>query len=435
MRLRVFSVVITLSGLLISCGRPSPVYRTPPVEILPEITEAAPESDGQTVRVLLLETSGSVDFETDRAIVTEMEEPGIDGRALLSSGSHRLSLQGGTVRVVQGRKSVASAPFIRISPVEGSSFTIDGRSFRGELLCFAKGGKILAVNLIDIEDYLKGVLPYEIGYLKQDEYEAYKVQAVASRSYALSKLEAMKDSPYDLKATVMDQVYKGIGGEDPRASRAVEETRGLVGTWDGTIITAYYSSCCGGHTADIRDGWPWKAYYPYLYGSRDAAVEGGKSFCRESRHFRWEADWTGNALQGILRKTLPAELGARVSPFTRLIDIRTEGVSASGRVKALVFVTDRGEYRVEGDRLRWVLRPESATGPILRSTLFKIEVERSGGRVRSVRVRGGGNGHGTGMCQSGAIMMAREGYSAEQILLHYYPGITLERIDRGSGPR
>ena len=91
-------------------------------------------------------------------------------------------------------------------------------------------------------------------------------------------------------------------------------------------------------------------------------------------------------------------------------------------------VTDKGTYTVEGDRIRWVLRPESSKGPILRSTLFKVEVARGSGRVKKVTVKGGGNGHGVGMCQSGAIGMASEGFSAERILEHYYPGVKLARI-------
>ena len=246
MRLSVFSVLLLSATMIISCGRPAPVYRTPPVEILPELPVTVPKSDQLLVRVLILETSKSVSVDTKRAIVTELEEPGFDGRALLSSGSHRVSRHGSDVRVMRGRKPVASAPIVRISPAEGTSFSIDGKAFRGELLFLIEGNKILAVNLIDIEDYIKGVLPSEIGYLGQGEYEAYKVQAVASRSYALSKLEARKEASYDLRSTIMDQVYKGIAGENAEASRAVDETSGLVGIWDGMVITAYYSSCCGG---------------------------------------------------------------------------------------------------------------------------------------------------------------------------------------------
>ncbi len=129
-----------------------------------------------------------------------------------------------------------------------------------------------------------------------------------------------------------------------------------------------------------------------------------------------------------MKKSLPAELGSRVASFSRLIDIGITGTSRSGRVKGIVITTDNGEYEVVGDRVRWVLRPDSAGGTILRSTLFKMKVERKGGRVVSVDLKGAGNGHGTGMCQTGAIRMAELGYSAFEILLHYYPGVKIEKI-------
>jgi len=175
-------------------------------------------------------------------------------------------------------------------------------------------------------------------------------------------------------------------------------------------------------------GWPWKAHYSYLFGGRDAETPQGNSFCRDSKHFRWKVRWSGKDLRNILRKTLPAEIGERVASFRTLIDIKVEGYSRSGRVKSLKILTNSGSYRVAGDRVRWVLRPQSASGAILRSTLFKMTVKKSGGRVQSVDLVGGGNGHGVGMCQSGTIQMAQMGYSGEEILLHYYPGITIKRI-------
>jgi stage II sporulation protein D len=96
-------------------------------------------------------------------------------------------------------------------------------------------------------------------------------------------------------------------------------------------------------------------------------------------------------------------------------------------VKAIEIVTDRGRYRVEGDRIRWVLRPNPNSDAILKSTLFKMDVKRIKGKVSAVNLVGGGNGHGIGMCQSGAIAMAAAGYSAEEILRHYYPGIVIRR--------
>ncbi len=415
--------------MVFSCAAPDRgAY--PPVETLPEKRIDLPGGDDEpVVRVLVLETEGRIRIDIPGGQVAAKSEDGRTIGRFEVNGTVAVSKTRNGLKLKQRNRPVHEAPIMEIRPSGDAGFTIDDTPYRGGLLLRRVGGKtILAINIIEIDDYLKGVLPAEIGYLKEGQYEAYKVQAIASRSYSLSKLEEKKNEPYDMRATIMDQVYRGIKGENRVASEAVDRTRGIVGVWDGQPIRAYYSACCGGHTSDIRVGWPWKAYYPYLYGRRDAPGEGGKSYCRESRHFRWEVVWSGSDLSRITGKTLPAELGGRVAPFNVIRDIRVTGYSSSGRARAIEIVTDKGTHRVEGDRIRWVLRPELSRGPILRSTLFKMEVSRSGGRVKQVRLKGGGNGHGVGMCQSGAIGMASEGYSAERILAHYYPEAALVKI-------
>lgn len=415
--------------MVLSCaGSDKGAY--PPVETLPESDMDLPGSDDvPLVRVLILETDSRIRIDIPGGQVAAKSADGQTIGRFEISGTISLSKTKNGLRLKQRNRPVHEAPVMEIRPTGNTGFTIEDMSYRGGLLIRIHGGKkIQAINVIEIDDYLKGVLPSEIGYLKEGQYEAYEVQAIASRSYSLSKLEEKKNEPYDMRATIMDQVYKGIKGENKKASEAVEKTRGVIGMWEGEPIRAYYSSCCGGHTADIRIGWPWKSGYPYLYGRRDAHGEGGGSFCSSSRHFRWEVVWSGSDLARITGKTLPAELGGRVPPFNVIRDIRVTGYAPSGRAKAVEIVTDNGTHRVEGDRIRWVLRPDSSKGPILRSTLFKMEVSRGGGRVKQVRIKGGGNGHGVGMCQSGAIGMASKGFSAERILAHYYPGISLVKI-------
>ncbi len=424
------AVVLAVSLVMVfSCAAPDRRAYSP-VEILPETKTDLPGGDDiPVVRVLVLETEDRIRIDIPGGQVAAKSEDGRTIGRFEVSGTVAVSKTRNGLRLKQRNGPVHEAPVMEVRPSGDEGFTIEDTPYRGGLLLRRRGGKtILAINVIEIDDYLKGVLPAEIGYLKEGQYEAYKVQAIASRSYALSKLEEKKNEPYDMRATIMDQVYRGIKGENRIASEAVDRTRGVVGVWDGEPIRAYYSACCGGHTSDIRVAWPWKAHYPYLYGRRDAPGESGKSYCRESRRFRWEVVWSGSDLSRITGKTLPAELGGRVAPFNVIRDIKVVGHAPSGRARVVEIVTDNGTHRVEGDRIRWVLRPESARGPILRSTLFKMEVSRGGGRVKQVRLKGGGNGHGVGMCQSGAIGMASEGYSAERILAHYYPGAALVKI-------
>ncbi|MDD3642060.1 MAG: SpoIID/LytB domain-containing protein [Candidatus Krumholzibacteria bacterium] len=416
-----------LAGLLAACGAPRPAC--PPAPAPAPLPPAPEPGEAPIVRVLVLESDRAFTVSVPRARVFEAAGDGWTP-VFEISGTFAVSRAGDGVRLRQRGGRSHDALALEIRPDAGGLFTIEDIPYRGILQARPGGSGIAAINVIEIDDYLKGVLPSEIGHLGDGLFEAYRAQAIASRSYALSKLEEKRGELFDLRSTVMDQVYRGVRGENARASEAVDATRGLVGTWDGEPIRAYYSSCCGGHTADIRVGWPWKTPYPYLEGVRDAPPGENRSYCAGSGHFRWEAKWSGTDLARILQKTLRSELGEVVRPFNILRDIRIDSRSASGRAAAITVVTDAGTWRVEGDRIRWVLRPDSPTGPILRSTLFKMETRRGGGRVRSVELIGGGNGHGIGMCQNGSIRMAGLGMSAEQILGHYYPGIAIGKIYR-----
>ncbi|MFO7915965.1 MAG: SpoIID/LytB domain-containing protein [Candidatus Krumholzibacteriales bacterium] len=402
-----------------SCAKETVVYRRVP----PSLERSATE-----LRVLVIENVPGIEIFSEYMVAAGISSGYDHPEGFTGSGTLHASCGSGLVKLARGGKTVLETERIILKPERSGFIKLNGTGYRGKLVLTTEGGGGLsAVNYIEVDDYLKGVLPAEIGYLKGKNAEAYRAQALASRSYAISKLEETRGRYYDLKATIMDQVYKGVAGEYPPANRAVEDTRGLVIVWKGNPARAYYSSCCGGHTADIRTNWPWKEHYPFLRGVRDSDQEGRESFCRRSRHFRWRVRWSGDDLIDILRVTLPGICGEEVKPFRKLIDIESGGHSRDGRIKSLTFKTDSGSYRVEGDRIRWVLRPDSPSGAILKSTLLKISVNREAGSVSELKVLGGGNGHGVGMCQSGAIQMSREGYTAGEIISHFYPGVSIEK--------
>lgn len=418
--------------LFLACG--PKIVEKPAGEVAePEIgqVEVSPFTGVPEVRVLVIEGKENVRVSTQADFLLS---EGIDETPLgrfESGGSYTVKSRGDDVALVLGGKTLHTAPQLYIRPASDGRMYVGGKPYRGGFLFTSSHRKLISINVVAVDDYIKGVLPVEIGYLKTEQYEAYKAQAIASRSYALSKLEEKAGELFDLKATIMDQVYRGVQGEDPNASRAVDETRGLVAMWKGEPVRAYYSSCCGGHTADIRIGWPWKTAHPYLEGSRDVVEETkGKSLCSHSPHFRWRVHWSGSTLERILKKTLPEVLGVKPGVIGGLVDIRVLNTARDGRVEAILIETDRGDYRVEGDRIRWVLRPSPNSDEILRSTLFKMNVTKARGKVGSVNLVGGGNGHGIGMCQTGAIRMAELGYTAKEILLHYYPRITVHRLYR-----
>ncbi len=410
---------------------PRPVEPPSPVAIPPVTPEAVALLDSPpTVRVLVLESRGTIRLRVPGAYAVGDDAGGSAAR-MERGGELSVRASDGEVVLAEGRRRVFASRRIFVAPVDGGFVSVDGASYRGGFLFVASRGGVAAINILDVDEYLKGVLPSEIGYLKDAQYEAFRAQAIAARSYALSKLDEKRGEIYDLNATVMDQVYRGASSESEAGNRAVEETRGLVCTFLGEPARAYYCSCCGGHTADIRAVWPWKTPYPYLYGVRDTVPgTAGESLCRGSRHFRWRAHWSASTLGAVLQRTIPRELRASAGDVGKPLDVRTLGVGRDGRVLGLEIETDRESFTVQGDRIRWVLKPDPGSDAILRSTLFNMDVSRAGGRVASVDVLGGGNGHGVGMCQTGAIRMAELGYRGEDIIAHYYHGTRIVTLYR-----
>ncbi|MBM3318041.1 MAG: SpoIID/LytB domain-containing protein [Candidatus Eisenbacteria bacterium] len=302
---------------------------------------------------------------------------------------------------------------------------VGGRPYRGEILVRAEPGmRLTAINALRIEDYLLGVVPVEIGSSESTPGAALQAQAIAARSYALHYLGRRAASHgCDLLATVDDQAYGGIGAETGAASRAVAETRGIVAVHEGRAIRANYSSTCGGRTEEAERAWPGTGY-PYLRSVRDAAGGGG-FWCAESPHARWEVCWECGQLAEIVLARLPEEdPAARGRELGRLRDIEIAARSPSGRAEELRVSTDGGVFRVRGDRIRWLLRRPDG-GP-LRSTLIG-RLRRSGKQECRICLEGRGFGHGVGMCQTGALGMARGGVPAEEILRRYYRGVHLAR--------
>jgi peptidoglycan hydrolase-like amidase len=133
----------------------------------------------------------------------------------------------------------------------GQPIKVEGSSYRGTLeVRVDRSGRLRVINILDVEDYLKGVVPNEMGPGVYPELEALKAQAVAARTYIVANLGQFSDNGYDVCDSAQCQVYKGQGTEHPLSSQAVDQTRGLVLTYEGRPINALYTSTCGGHTED-----------------------------------------------------------------------------------------------------------------------------------------------------------------------------------------
>jgi len=311
---------------------------------------------------------------------------------------------------------------IRCKPRQQSSFiTLEDRAYRGYLRCrFLEAPMgIEVLNIVDIEDYLKGVLPAEIGDRAPDEYEAVKAQAIAARTYAVWRLT---EFPAGLSPTVADQVYNGLDSEKEFLSQGVDDTRGEIMVYRRHPVAAYFHAVCGGHTTTVEKTWPEKQGRPYLQPVDD------RDYCAWAKTYSWTEIFSAAQLKESLETYFTSQNHARPGDFDAIRDIRFIAGKDGGRIRTMVVSTVRGEFRESYDRIRWALGQPSAPGTILLSTCFNALKEVHDDRVVSLKLIGHGNGHGVGMCQCGAIGQARAGKKYDDILKYYYKHIKLTRL-------
>jgi stage II sporulation protein D len=267
-------------------------------------------------------------------------------------------------------------------------------------------------------------VPLEIGKRRPDERAAVEAQAVAARSYGFLHLTPAR--AYDMVATVQDQVYGGTAAETPISDQAVQATAGMVVKYAGQVISTPYHSTCGGSTAAVHEVWYAQPDEPYLRPVSDRIPGTDRFYCDSSPRFKWTSNFDRAALRSALEKYLWAYTTSPRGAIGRVTGISEQGRTESGRIAALSIQTDRGNYTLKGNDIRFVLRDPSGT--ILNSTYFTPEATVTGGEVSQLTITGRGYGHGIGMCQWGAIGRARAGQDYKTILATYYPGTTIGRI-------
>ena len=290
--------------------------------------------------------------------------------------------------------------------------------YNGEFIVTANGNKLNAINVIDIEDYLRGVVPYEIGKLDESKFEALKAQAVAARTYAYKHFGSRVAQGFDVYADTRDQVYKGLHSATALTDKAVRETEGVVMTYNGEFITAYYHSTCGGETEGVVT-WG-RPDHPYLKNKPDLRPD-GTPWCRESSYSEWTREFTEDELRDLFQINAK-EAKANVPSFSSIKSMHIQDTLKSGRIHTLVIETNNGSFTAKADKIRWLFK---RGGTILPSSFFRIH--KNGNEWI---LKGKGFGHGVGLCQMGARARAQAGQSYIQILTHYYPGITLEKFKR-----
>jgi SpoIID/LytB domain protein len=408
----------------------------------------------------------------------------------LFSGPFTARPAGHTVALIDSSGGkIACLPLIRLKAEKGSTFTLssvtignrfhwerkEDQTFPGDLALRSRGeGTLTAINEIPLEDYLASVIASEMNDAAPPEY--LKAHAILSRSWLLASLEKKQSSGkmpaaragdaadtfirwydredhdlFDVCADDHCQRYQGItrlSSENPR--RAVRETEGLCLTFHGDICDARYSKACGGLTEDFGTAWEDRDI-PYLKSVPDAPIphrqigteeEAATWFCSRPEaycntgdegllrrilsptdrdtedFFRWTVEYTAGELEEILHEKSGLDLGA----LQEIIPLRR---GPSGRISMLKIVGSKKSVVVgkELEIRRWLSRSH------LLSSAFVVRKEGNArGEAVGFVFHGAGWGHGVGLCQIGAAVMAERGFPAADILKHYFRGAGIQKI-------
>lgn len=308
------------------------------------------------------------------------------------------------------------------------------------------------VNLVELQEYLKGVVPNEMPI--RFGLEALKAQTIAARNYVLTpRTQAYQE--FNVVDSVSSQVYFGANTESDLATRAVMETEGLVALYDNELILTLYSSTAGGYTESYAYAFSdpkTKAFpsisKPYLVSVPDKEYfepldneEKAREFYKskipsydiESPYYRWEKTWAVGELENVLKKTLIAQSKTGfVSPIFkegddlgRIKDIKVMKRGASGKVIELDLMTTKGCYTISKELvIRRLFQKDGISLPSA-NIVFEKKLD-SYGNVTDITVFGGGFGHGVGMSQYGAGYLATKlNQPYYNILRHYYTGISI----------
>jgi stage II sporulation protein D len=275
-------------------------------------------------------------------------------------------------------------------------FQFAGTVYRGSAIISARGSGLVVVNALDVEDYVRGVLPREMPSSWEDE--ALKAQAVIARTYAISRLNQSGD--YDVCATEQCQVYQGASAETPRGNGASAATRGFILSWQGKPAQTFFHADSGGFTASSRE--IWGGNIPYLQARPDPGSRANPN--------PWRVAVSNATIQSAVNRFAP-----RAGTYRSLnIVNRTE----SGRPSAIDIIGSSGSARITGTAIYSFAR---AIGG--KSSMIGLE------SANPLVIVGYGNGHGVGLSQYGARSFAIQGYNYQQILGYYYPGVGIGQYE------
>ena len=400
-----------------------------------------------------------------------------DGDDFYSSKGFTIESDGDYITIINASEDEEIGDFKKetsiISPIDGELLKLNNRTYRGDVYFVSDGNGIIAVNQLNsIEEYLYSVVPSEMP--SSWDIEAVKAQAVAARTYTLTRMGVHNSSGYDLCDSIHCQVYSGTSTETANATKAVDKTEGIIATYNGKPIEALYSASSGGHTDDSEN--VWSNTVPYLRGVKEI---------NEIDATKWTREFSKSQIQKLVESS-----GDDIGSIENMLITST---SNGGRVQELKIVGSKGTKTLTKDSIRSFFSP---AGGSLMSRMFTISYDSGNiayndsttytagyvigsdsnsdktkklnekklikkidftkndsddkdsdkdsnketdddskrppttnqpiGDFNKFILTGYGNGHGVGMSQRGAYGMAKLGYTYDEILKHYYTGIELE---------
>ena len=263
------------------------------------------------------------------------------------------------------------------------------RIYDENLAFYVDFNRLMAINIVDVDKYIAGVVEAEAG--PSADIEFYKAQALLVRTYALGHIERHKDEGFNLCDQVHCQVYKGRASKNPDILKATRETSGqvVVDSSNEPIVAAFHANC-GGQTANAGD--VWVTPQSYLVSVPD-------SYCKNQPSASWEVRIPVEKWRKFLvDKGVPAE---NMNPE----QFEFESKNRAYYYKVAGFTIPMSDIRSEFN---------------LRSAYFSVDIVKD-----FVRLRGRGYGHGVGLCQDGAMQMARRGRTYQEIIQHYFKGVSI----------
>lgn len=339
----------------------------------------------------------------------------VEGQELpLGNGNtYTIKVENGRITLKDGDKKIAESTS-QIKLIEHKNSNINtlqlngGRRYQGNITFRLSSGRIFAINEVYLEDYLKGVVPYEMS--NGWPLEALKAQAVAARTYAVRNFGKHVSKGYNLTDTAACQVYRGYNSSYKNAANAVDHTKGQIIKYNGSIIDALYSSSNGGYMEAAHN--VWSSSYSYLVSKQDpydlSSINPSKS---------WTRTFTGNQIQSIL-KNKGYDVGTIQS-----VEARYTSGDPSGRVRSLVITGDKATKTFTKFSAYRILCVDDINRD-LKSSLYIIEKQDD-----KYIFKGKGYGHGVGMSQYGArAMVESHGKKYTDVIKFYYPGTSIHTM-------